>query len=356
LPIFVESLNNNVLDILFYIKDLLLKREGLVIPELGSFITKSQPSKIDQTGKKLIPPKKQISFHPSITRDDDNILANTLVKQENISFDDANKAINQLVSNIKQTLQENKKFKIPGLGSFKMDENNNIKFSEIHKEHETLGLIELEAEPLEQPRPSTQSKTHTPPPRPGHKKTKTTQTKGNRKWYWIAAAIVLLIGIGGASFYFNFWDNFQNNNILSGKEKEEEQKQKAQDISVEIPDTGKLAKINKKIDQFTDKRKALMYKAQDEDTATSSTVNSIDKYSYHLVVGSFKKRANAEEFSKQVKEKGFKPTILDRDNLYRVVVKSFNNKSKALVSLYHLRDTGKIKSVWLLTVSETNQQ
>ena len=356
MPIFVESLNNNVLDILFYIKDLLLKREGLVIPDLGSFITKSQPSEIDQTGKKLIPPKKQISFNPSITRDDDHILAKTLMSQEDINFDDANEAINKLVTNIKQTLQENKKFEIPGLGSFTLDETNNIKFSEIHKEHETLGLIEIEAEPLEPSRPSTQNKSHTPPPGPAHEKTKTTQTKGNRKWYWIAAAIVLLISIGGASFYFNFWDNFQDNNLLSGKEKEEEQKQKTQDISVEIPDTGKLAKINKKIDQFTDKRKALMYKTQEKDTATSSTVNSAGKYSYHLVVGSFKKRTNAEEFSKQVKEKGFQPTILDRDNLYRVVVKSFNNKSKALVSLYHLRDTGKIKSVWLLTVSETNQQ
>lgn len=344
-----------MLDILFYIKDLLLKREGLVIPGLGSFITKSQPSKIDQTGKKLIPPKKQISFNPSITRDDDHILANTLVNQENISIDEANEAINKQVETIKQTLQNNKKFEIHGLGNFILDENNKIAFSEINKEHETLGLIEIEAEPLEPSHPSPQRKTPSTPPKPSPKQAKASHRKRSLKWYWIAAILVLLIGIGGASLYYNFWNNLQFKNLLSGEETEK-QKEKAQKTSIVIPDTGKLAKINKKIDQYTDKKKALMYKEQRKDTAESSPVKPQDSYSYHLVVGSFKKRVNAEEFSKQVREKGFKPTILERDNLFRVVVKSFNNKNKALVSLYHLRDTGKIKSVWLLTVSETNQQ
>jgi nucleoid DNA-binding protein/cell division septation protein DedD len=355
LSIFVESLNNNVLDIFFYIKDLLLKRDGLVVPGLGSFITENQPSKIDQTEKKLIPPKKKITFNPSITRDDDHILANTLMSEENLSFEDANETISKQVERIKQDLQSNKKFEIPGLGTFTLDENNKIEFSEVKKEHETLGLIELEAEPLEQPRPSSQRKTSAAPPKPSQRKAKTPQRKTSRRWYWIAAVIILLIGIGGASFYFNFWNNLQVKNLLSDKETGK-QKQKAQKTSVAIPDTGKLAKINKKIDQFTDKKKALMYKEQKKDSAKSGQTKTKGRYSYHLVVGSFKKRANAEEFSKQVKEKGFKPTILERDNLYRVVVKSFNNKSKALVSLYHMRDTGKIKSVWLLTVSETNQQ
>jgi len=354
LPIFVESLKNNVLDILFHIKDLLLKRDGLVIPGLGSFITENQPSKIDQTEKKLIPPKKQITFNPSITRDDDHILANTLVNKENLSFEDAYETINRQVENIKQELQSNKKYEIPGLGAFTLDENNNIEFSEIKKEHESLGLIEIEAEPLEQPHLATQKKASTKPRKPSQQKIKTPQRKRSHKWYWIPAIIALLIGIGGASFYFNFWDNLQVKNFLSRKEAEN-QKQKTQKTPVSIPDTGKLAKINKKIDQYTDKKEALMYKEQKKDSAKSTPAKLKETYSYHLVVGSFKKRTNAEEFSRQVKEKGFQPTILERDNLYRVVVKSFNNKSKALVSLYHLRDTGKIKSVWLLTVSETNQ-
>ncbi len=354
MPIFVESLNNNVLDILFYIKDLLLKRDGLVIPGLGSFIAEYKSSEIDQTGKKLFPPKKQISFNPSITRDDDHILANSLMSEENISFDEAYKAINEQVENIKQTLQSNKKFEIPGMGTFTLDENNNIRFSEINKVHETLGLIEIEAEPLEPRRPSTQKKTSTKP-KPSQKKTKTPHRKGSRKWYWIAAVILLLIGIGGASFYFNFWDNLQVKTFLSGKETKK-QEQKTQKTSIAIPDTGKLAKINEKIDQHTDKQKALMYKEQKKDTARRAPVKPKDTNSYHLVVGSFRKKDNAEKFSEQVREKGFKPTILERDNLYRVVVKSFSNKNKALVSLYHFRDTGKIKSVWLLTVSETNQQ
>jgi nucleoid DNA-binding protein len=356
LPIFVESLKNNVLDILFYIKDLLLKRDGLVIPGLGSFVIENKPSRIDQTEKKLIPPKKQITFNPSIARDNDHILANTLVSKENISFDKAYEAINKQVENIKQELQTHKKYEISGLGTFTLDANNNIDFSEIKKEHETLGLIEIEAEPLEQARPSTQKTDSTKPHVTSQKKVKTPQRKRSHKWYWIPAIIVLLIGIGGASFYFNFWDNLQVENFLSGKKAEtKKQKQNTQKTAVSIPDTGKLAKINKKIDQYTDKKEALMYKEQRRDSAESKSAKPSEKYSYHLVVGSFKKRTNAEEFSRQVVEKGFQPTILERDNLYRVVVKSFNNKNKALVSLYHLRDTGKIKSVWLLTVSETNQ-
>ena len=94
---------------------------------------------------------------------------------------------------------------------------------------------------------------------------------------------------------------------------------------------------------MTDKKQALMYK-ENKDTST-----------YYLVAGSFKKYKKAQEFVGQLKEKGYSPAILEKDGLFRVTIQTFDKKEDALAKLYQMRDTGRLKSIWLLSVREKDR-
>jgi len=335
------------LNIKFYIRDLLLKRDGLVIPGLGSFITEDLPSKIDSEEKKILPPRKKIKFNPSIIQDDDYILANTIAQEENISLDEANKAINDEVMQILEVLNSLKTFEFPGIGKIMKDDKGAIRFEAEEQEATSFGLIEIEAEPLEKPTPQPSPKTSVssqpgkgPPRQPK-------RFKKNYKWYWIAATVLVMVGIGVTTLLLDTWSLPDKQTVRKEQPAQKKipakQESKQQKEALVKSDSGKLKKIDHTIDKITDKKQALLYKEDKEQRADSENT-------YHLIVGSFKKRANAEEFLPQVEKEGYHPKILERDGLYRITVQSFNNKHKALVSLYHMRDTGKIKSVWLLTV------
>jgi len=344
----LKALNYYVLDILFYIKDILLKRDGLVVPGLGTFIVESVPSRIDQTNSKIIPPQKNIKFNASITQDDDHILAYTLMQEENLSFEEASDKIHEQVEQIKQAIARHDKFEIPYFGTIENDQSGNFRFRISEKDNKTLGLIEVEAEPFEQPQQQV-SKPASPVKSVPEKSGRETKKKKSYKLYWLAGIIVVFIGVAAASFYFDVWE-LTKSQVLSKNESQKEQSVEEQ-TSISLPDTGKLAKINQTIDTITDKQKALMYK---ENNKENELLEQSGK-SYHLIVGSFQKRKNAEEFCDQIKEQGYKPEIIAKDGLFRISVQSYNKKHQALVSLYHMRDTGKIKSVWLLTVSEKDQ-
>ncbi len=337
------------MDILFYIKDLLLKRDGLVVPELGSFIVEEVPSRIDQTNNKVIPPRKNIKFNASITQDDDHILAHTIMQEENISFEEASQKIREQVEQIKQDLDKNNKFEITDLGVIEKDQSGNLQFKTSEKDNKSLGLIEIEAKPFEQPQQKQKPGISPSEKSIPNKSKKQPKKKKSYKLYWLAGIIVLFIGIAAATLYFDVWNLLQNQ-LLSTKEPQKEQPVKQQ-TSVSLPDTGKLAKINQTIDTITDKKKALMYQENDKENKLLEQSGK----SYHLIVGSFQRRKNAEEFCEEIKEQGYKPEIIAKDGLFRISVQAYNSKHQALVSLYHMRDTGKIKSVWLLTVSEKDQ-
>ena len=346
----LKALNYYVLDILFYIKDILLKRDGLVVPELGSFIVENLPSRIDQTNNKIIPPQKNIRFNDSITQDDDHILAHTLMQAENISFEKASQKIHEQVEQIRQALDQNNKFEIPYFGTIEKEESGSLRFRISEKDNKTLGLIEVEAEPFEQPEKKQTIKTDDSK-KPTSKKFREKTKKKSYKFYWLAGIIVVFLGIAAATLYFDVWNLPQSQLTLTKKPEKEQPGKLQQQTSVSLPDTGKLGRINQTIDTITDKKQALMYKENNGGNEFSEQSGK----SYHLIVGSFQRRKNAEEFCEQIKEQDFKPEIIAKDGLFRISVQSYNNKQQALVSLYHMRDTGKIKSVWLLTVSEKDQ-
>ncbi|MFP4621971.1 MAG: SPOR domain-containing protein [Bacteroidales bacterium] len=336
------------MDIPIIIREILAKREGLVIPGLGSLIARYQPAEIDTQKKVIQPPKKEVRFNPNITNDNDQILAKYIASRENITLNLAQTLIQNFVQNTRNKLAQKGSFTLEGIGTLKKEENGNIELVPEGGLLLNLGFEEMQAEPFEPEKPPRVKKEsgHSPPPPPPPLKYR------RKSIIWIAVSLFLLVIIAGG-YYTGFFDylnyKIENMEIFQkisetgpGEENMEEPPARIEDT---IKDTSSVSReIKQTVNQMTDKKRALMYKEPEEETKT-----------YHIIAGSFQVRSNAREYTNQLTEKGFTPKILEHNSLFRISVKSFADKEDALVELYRMRDSGKLKSIWLLGVQEKDR-
>lgn len=102
----------------FHIAYLLSRYECVVVPGFGAFVvSSSNREETSQNGiLSLSPPKNSLGFNPEI-RHDDGLLANSIAKEKNISYIEANRLIAQYVIRISRLLNDGKKVKIPRVGT-----------------------------------------------------------------------------------------------------------------------------------------------------------------------------------------------------------------------------------------------
>jgi cell division septation protein DedD len=328
------------LDILHHIKDILLSREGLVIPNLGSIVVHYLPAETDPKNNKVLPPRRSYSFNPTAKEDNEHILINSIASKENIPVDEASERVGNFVEEIKKLLEGRGQYHLEGIGTL-YKESGKLEFQETNSLRESsLGMDTLEAEPFELAKPESPTKQETKKI-PGKKKTK------GRKIKMVAAisgALLLLLFIvaGIYSGFFEYYINkYSKNKTIAQQEQKIQETPAAKDtISNE---NKRKERLEKTLNKMTDKKRALMYKEPEETEQNTQ---------YHIVAGSFKRRSNAEEFRKELAVDGHSSTILEKDGLFRVSIRSFHTKEKALVSLYHLRDSSRFKSVWLLALQK----
>ncbi|MCF8335559.1 MAG: SPOR domain-containing protein [Bacteroidales bacterium] len=333
------------MDLHFIIQDILTRREGIVIPGLGSFVSSYRSAKIDSEKKVIHPPGKEIRFDPNVTTDSDQILANYIVSKEKVTLSKAKSLIKNFVQHTRNQLAGKGSFTLKGIGTLKMEESGSIELVPENDPASNLGFEEISVEPfeVEKPKKSQKQVSHSQSPPSRKSRTKTILR--------IAAFTLLLIIIAGG-YYTGFFDylayKMENQKIVrqiyntwASGEKQDEPAPVAGDTTL---DTASVSKeIKQTLNQMTDKKRALMYK-EPRDTKT-----------YHIIAGSFLVRNNAQQYKNQLAKKGYKAEILEKDSLYRISVQSFDKKEDALVRLYQMRDREKLKSVWLLAVQKKDR-
>ena len=120
------------MELLNYIKDLLLKNDYVILPGLGVFSGHYKPAEIHE--ENFSPPCKTISFDKNL-KYNDNLLTDCIVKNEGISRTEASNKINQSVKNIIYRLGEGDKIEIPDIGILQYDLNGNLYFTEQVKKN-----------------------------------------------------------------------------------------------------------------------------------------------------------------------------------------------------------------------------
>jgi hypothetical protein len=329
------------LDLSLIIKDLLTRREGIVIPGLGSLAIEYQSAKINPQRKVIQPPVKKLCFYPEVKADSDQILASSLSLRQNITLREAREQVSSFVSQINKQLIRNGRYELKGIGTFKKGENNQIHF--IADEHFELnmGFEEIPTETFELEE-NKQSRTIASPvaPPPERKKSR------KKNLIWGSLSVFLLLIMAGG-YYIGFFDylayKIQKEDFFRQVLHQKEDNKKQVHSAGTTSDTAVSREVKEALHQMTSKKTALRYEAP-RDTNT-----------YYLIAGSFQIHNNARQFKKQINSRGFNAEILEKDNLYRVAIESFEKKENALVKLYQMRDSGKLKSIWLLTVRKKDR-
>lgn len=132
-----------------YIKDILLFNGVVVVPGLGSFRLKEEPSKI--IGNRITPPKSRMIFESDQETDDD-ILKLKLSEGEEISRESASQAIQDYVDEINLALDQGQNFEIKTLGILYRDPEEHYHFDpdpDMNLDFDAFGLETFELEDIE---------------------------------------------------------------------------------------------------------------------------------------------------------------------------------------------------------------
>ena len=110
-----------------YIKDLLFRYDCVIIPSFGGFVTNKVSATFQEETSSFSPPYKQISFNNNL-KDNDGLLANHIASVESISFEKANKFIEDSVFDWKKII-EKETLEIEKLGCLKLNDRKQIIFN-----------------------------------------------------------------------------------------------------------------------------------------------------------------------------------------------------------------------------------
>ncbi|HUX53868.1 MAG TPA: SPOR domain-containing protein [Williamwhitmania sp.] len=323
------------------IAELLRRNNRVSLPGLGAFVAKYKPAIIDEATLVITPPTKEISFSKEETWND-KLLENLVAEQEGLTPETAAIAVGELVEQIKETLDNENKYIIEGLGilvkdggdfSFKIEEGLNLLPDAYGLESIVLQKNSSEKETAsEKPKEISPKPNLVPPAR-------IVTRKGGSSVIWVAA--ISLIAIACMVLWL-FTDIFTPQQVPTSPMVS--QAQPAIDSTAQdsiAADTSEKANVEEVINTQTEKKKALYY----EEPKSSANAEKV----FYIIAGSFTKERNAERLKSSLEKKGFKPEILTVDGpVYRVSMFSFTNRNRALEELARLRDENKQMNIWLL--------
>lgn len=323
-------LKTRYLDISKYIYELILTNECIIIPGFGGFETTYKPADIDPVTKQILPPTKNITFQPDYTNGQ-GVINNLLVKKLGLTHTEAEEELGSFIESLYTAIGENGFIELKDIGKLFLDENGKIAFKQIDDTNYLADSFGLEAIPFKKkknPEPSDEEVEAIL--KPIHQERKYTGT-----YVTIGVLIVLIL----FTIVFIITERYNLSlfpfSLFSKKETHE-----VIIIGGTANDsTDQTAKyIEEQLREATEVKQALLY----IDSEESKPVQR-----YHIVAGSFKHYANAQELEKELEASGLNVNIIERGEYYRVSLGSYTDKSAALKGLQEVRQKTD-QSVWIL--------
>jgi nucleoid DNA-binding protein len=303
-----------------YIRDLLYRYECVIVPGFGAFIARRKPAEIHASTNAFYPPKKSISFNGQLNQSD-GLLINYISKTEKISFETAKEKINQFTKQLHKSLSEEKEVGLDMIGVFRKT-NDKLEFQpsqHVNYLLDSFGMAsfvssEIKREAYKKEVVALEEKT-------GLVFTHEKKTAKRHVYLKYAAVGLLALGLSG-TFGLNWYSNqVESHNLAVQQKVEAELENKIQQATFSIPQP--LPEIVFEV--------------------------MAQPGNYHIVAGAFREKANAEEKTQQLKQKGFPAREIGANKwgLYQVVYSSYQTRREALKNLYKIRN-GDNENAWLL--------
>lgn len=301
-----------------YLIELLYEHNCVILPGFGGFIANRLPSKINEIQQRVEPARKIVAFNINLTQND-GLLANHLSKSKGISFDDANREINEYVLQIKSEIALKKHYALKGIGDFYLNSENKTVFipeADINFSKETFGLFPITIRKIvreQEKQHEIEKVTHRTQPLKLEKPT----AQRSRKWVYGTLLIALPLTLGLLSQQsgliqkadFNISSIFKPSHPVSVTESHpsETNTTAAETNTVTTNSTAPLStkpEATASIETAPAEVKSTPIPEETKVTNQASTVNH-----FHIIGGSFGVAGNAEKFVKQLHVKGYQAYI-----------------------------------------------
>ncbi|MFP4471383.1 MAG: SPOR domain-containing protein [Bacteroidales bacterium] len=352
-----------------YINDLLLSHDCVIIPGLGGFVCSYRPAKIHPVQHQFYPPSKTILFNREL-QNNDGLLANEIVRRENVAYEAALLEIGVFVKQILSALNDGTRVRMEQIGVFHLDEEGNIQFDQDYRVNHlksAYGLTGLVSPPVIRSRqPVHQSAV----PAFRDRKPRTTAPKGQRmaRWSMVGIPSILLVGLialnmnqvkqvftSEMSLLPSFGTNQEQTIPVKPPRQHDETlltimpQQTAEEKTVD--------EIHESAAGISDpsQEKTLEYQPQPMEPETTPEPETIIEQEpvvvekYHLIAGSFAEIENAEKLMDTYRNGGYMPEVIGQasNGYYRVSIAAFVSKVDALNELRKVRELYN-PNVWLL--------
>lgn len=199
-----------------YIKHLLFEHDCVVIPEFGGFIANYVGSDIHPIHHTFQPPSKNIAFNEML-RLNDGLLISHIATHENISREEAQKAVKEYTEFVKNEIRSKDKYKFEEIGTLYLNHEQRLQFepeNKINYLSHSFGLPELDYKPIERTSGYAKFKTKDRPammnPEASNEEDHLVfaiEKKNSRSRLLLAVVIPVLLLLAASAGYFLFLDN-----------------------------------------------------------------------------------------------------------------------------------------------------
>ena len=307
-------------EIALHIDFLLHSHDCIIIPGLGGFVVNQ--TGVDKSGLwGLDAPTFELLFNNKLTYND-GLLAESLMKTNNVSYEVAIKEIESACEELKDRLLKNEEVEWDSLGTFKTDKENNIIFSasKDYVRPKYFGLTNVRFKPAALALASTSNDDNAIPAKSIIRYVSTA----------VAAAVVL----------FFIVLSFNNN---SSPSQYAEIVSKPLIFSSSSHNTKKIRKIQPAAVGVNEKAPVT-----DANNTIAQSQSSTKKY--YIIIGVYEVRDIAEKSLSRLKKQGFdSASMIERPRRLDVYSASFNDKDEAQTYLQKFQaDNPQYRDAWIL--------
>lgn len=310
-----------------YITQLIQTEGRVVIPGLGTFMSKTSVVNINNTTQTITPPNTDVKFS-DLLKSYNKRLSEYISEKENISIEAAETEVTKFVETVNQELKQNKEFTFSGFGKLYFSKNNILAFeySELESINtDSFGLKEVSI-------PKNITKEYTPPKTAKEKAKPTVKTKEKSKisdkkesakpkksktfaiFGWVAFIIVIL---GFITYFASF--EFEIGN-----------------------------RLRENVFAFFNKTEVTVNNTEPVNIKKDDIVEE-PIYTYHVIAGSFSQKINAEKLASKLKNQGFETEIIEVDDSYKVSFASYPIKKEALDAAEFYQQKNDKQKCWVYT-------
>lgn len=321
-----------------HISRLMYDHECVVVPDMGAFLTRYYSSEVNHATHMMRPPSRRVYFNASI-RENDGLLAKSISYVERVTYNQALELIEKEVRDWKLTLKAGRKLTLAGIGKLYTDNADKVQFTpslELNYHPASYGLsifrspaIQREAAIRKTIHKAIEKHTTTEEPQTEKKK-----AAGWVSWAAVLGPVILASAIGYAYFTTspNAMENVAGFNWFNSSKTittPVEDKEPAPEESIEESAT---PMENEASDLTTTAEESITTPVEppEKTDPLEEAPRALAQGHYHIVVGSFKERINAQNYISELRSKGYDAYIAQGNtNFSRVAIGNFSNEDAA---------------------------